>query len=161
LPFGNNVKQCFCLLLINIWFFLTFLINLLVFFAEKRFMKIKGSDIVARIDGLLAERKESRKALVVAKAVSSVVEFSQWIARGTIPRADVALAIADYFGVSVRWLLYGKDDAGLNREDRKVLNSWKRLTNDNHRTIRLLVDTMIKAQGEDTEMEVDELGEIA
>lgn len=36
---------------------------------------------------------------------------SAWITRDLIPRADHALAIADRLGVSVRYLITGKDDA--------------------------------------------------
>lgn len=35
---------------------------------------------------------------------------TNWSKRGTVPSADVALRIADYLGVSVRYLITGEDN---------------------------------------------------
>lgn len=46
---------------------------------------------------------------------------SAWVTRDLIPRADHALAIADKLGVSVRYLVTGKDDAELPYRVKELL----------------------------------------
>jgi transcriptional regulator with XRE-family HTH domain len=111
-------------------------------------MKEKKSAIVERIDTLLGERKQSRKALIGLGGIKSVQTITDWSERGTLPRADVALAIADYFGVSVRWLLTGKDEQGLSRDERNLLSYWDCLTEDNRRMLLAWLDMTLTVQDE-------------
>jgi transcriptional regulator with XRE-family HTH domain len=106
-------------------------------------MKEKKSAIVVRIDALLSERKQTRKVLVGLGGIKSVQTITDWSERGTIPRADVALALADYFGVSVRWLLTGKDEQGLSRDERNVVAMYRCLTDDNQRVIQVTLNAML------------------
>jgi transcriptional regulator with XRE-family HTH domain len=106
-------------------------------------MDITISAIISRIDDLLYERGETRKALVAAGAVESVQNITAWLKRGTLPRADNALAIADYLGISVRWLLTGKDEKALTHDEHNVLVKYQCLTNENQRVIHATMDAML------------------
>lgn len=47
---------------------------------------------------------------------------TNWNKRGTIPSADVVLKIADYLGVSVRYLVTGEDEEGLSPREKELLD---------------------------------------
>lgn len=106
-------------------------------------MDIKGSDIVKRIDILLKEKGETRKALVSIGAIKTIASVTNWLQRGTIPSADVALIIADYFNVSVRWLITGKDNQGYSHKEVTLLSKFAYLTEDNQRNVLALIDSML------------------
>jgi len=106
-------------------------------------MKITGSAIVKRIDTLLKEKGETRKSLVTVGAIKSIASVTDWLQRGTIPRADIVLAIADYFKVSVRWLLTGADDKGLTRDELNLISKYGCLSDDNQRNVKALIDSML------------------
>jgi hypothetical protein len=63
--------------------------------------------------------------------------------RDTIPRADVAFTVADYLGVSLRWLLTGEDEQGLSLDERNVLVKYRMLTGENQRNVQALIDSML------------------
>jgi transcriptional regulator with XRE-family HTH domain len=72
-------------------------------------MDVKGYDIVERIDSEL--RKLNKKRLAVCEYANiSTQSLTDWSRRGSIPAADTLLLVADYLGVSYRWLLTGEDD---------------------------------------------------
>jgi transcriptional regulator with XRE-family HTH domain len=106
-------------------------------------MNKKKSVIVERIDMLLSERGQNRKYLVGLGGIKSVQTITDWNERGTIPRADVALSIADYLGVSVRWLLTGEDEQSLSRDERNLLAKYQYLSDDNQRVIQATMDAML------------------
>lgn len=70
--------------------------------------KFSGKDIVDRIDSLLIQRNEKRKALCDAVGIS-VQPMTSWVHRGSLPSFDVAYKIAQYFDVSMEWLLTGTE----------------------------------------------------
>jgi transcriptional regulator with XRE-family HTH domain len=111
-------------------------------------MDSSGYAIVERIDYLLAKRGQTRKALVAIGAVKSVTSLTDWLQRDTIPRADVALAIATYLGVSLQWLITGEDDQGFSLDERNVLVKYRMLTEENQRNIRVLIDSMLSVPSE-------------
>jgi transcriptional regulator with XRE-family HTH domain len=98
--------------------------------------------IIMRIDGLLATQKKGRKDLIAAVGANHGA-LTNWDKRETVPAADIALKIADYLGVSVRWLITGKDEQGLSREERNLVNDWSRLAEDDRRNVRALMDSML------------------
>ncbi len=85
-----------------------------------------GFVIVERIDKLLKERNQNRNVLAPAVGIRPQT-ISGWSTRGTIPAADTALNIANYFGVSVEWLLTGREREGLTEEERRLLDEWRQL----------------------------------
>jgi transcriptional regulator with XRE-family HTH domain len=107
-------------------------------------MDSSGSAIVGRIDALLNHRGQTRKALVAIGVVKSVTSFTDWLQRDTVPRADVALAIANYLGVSVEWLITGEDDEGLTLEDRNLLVKYNSLDERGRYEVNALLDAKLK-----------------
>ena len=106
-------------------------------------MKIDGNAIVERIDDLLALRNEKRAILCKAIGINPGAVTNWCGKKQSLPRADVAIAVAEYLNVSVYWLLTGKDDEGLSLEERNLLINYKHLTNENQRNVKVLIDSML------------------
>ncbi len=71
--------------------------------------KGKQEKITERIGKRAKELGISKNSLAERVNIASNT-FSNWAARGTMPPADIALAISDELQCSVRWLITGKDD---------------------------------------------------
>ena len=97
-----------------------------------------GMLIVERIDELLKKRGESRVSLAEALEIKPQ-NISAWYTRGTIPAGDICLKIADYLGVSMEWLLTGKESS-LSTEERRLLKQWAILSPDQKDTVCTLLD---------------------
>lgn len=67
------------------------------------------NDLYTRIDTLLKERRLTQKDLSEYLGLSSVQIYANWKQRDTMPAADVAVKIAEYFGTSVEYLITGKE----------------------------------------------------
>jgi transcriptional regulator with XRE-family HTH domain len=105
-------------------------------------MKSAGVDIIGRIDKALGVKKASRKELYVSLKLAFNT-FSNWETRGTVPAADVALKIADYLGVSVRWLITGKDEQDLTLEERNLLAKYSSLDDRDRYEVNALLDAKL------------------
>ena len=65
-------------------------------------------DIIKRIELLSKERKVSQKELAEAIGLSSGQIFTNWKNNDSMPKADVAVKIARFFGVTVEYLVTGE-----------------------------------------------------
>jgi len=74
----------------------------------------------------MAEKKMSQKDLADIAGVTPPSVF-EWKNEGTMPRADTAVKIADYFNVSAKWLITGSKDAELTNEERDLLAAFRLL----------------------------------
>jgi hypothetical protein len=106
-------------------------------------MAIEVSAIIERIDGLLGERGETRRFLVAAGAVKSVQNITAWIKRGTLPRSDIAVAIAKYLGVSVIWLLTGEDERGMTRDESNLLVKYQSLMPHEQKAVQSMISGLL------------------
>jgi HTH-type transcriptional regulator, cell division transcriptional repressor len=79
-----------------------------------------------RLEPFLAEKKMSQKDLADIAGVTPPSVF-EWKNQGTMPRADTTIKIADYFNVSVKWLITGERDAELSQEERDLLDAFRLL----------------------------------
>jgi transcriptional regulator with XRE-family HTH domain len=61
---------------------------------------------IERLERLIKEKKTSQKAVAEYAGITGA-SLSEWKKEGTIPRADVALRIAEFLGVSVEYLITG------------------------------------------------------
>jgi transcriptional regulator with XRE-family HTH domain len=102
-------------------------------------MKSSGADIVKRIDMSLKARNASRKDLYLSVGMA-INTLSNWGTRGTVPSADIALKIADYLGVSVNWLITGKDGQGLTLEEQNLLVKYRSLDERGRYEVNALLD---------------------
>jgi transcriptional regulator with XRE-family HTH domain len=82
-----------------------------------------------RIDSLLVKKREKRQTLA-NNGNFRVENIAKWKTRNAIPAGDVLLGIADYLGVSMRWLLTGEEESGLVPDERRLLDGFRRLDDD-------------------------------
>jgi transcriptional regulator with XRE-family HTH domain len=104
-------------------------------------MENQGALIVDRIDKRAAEIGTSRPELT-DKAHIAKNTFSNWSKVGTIPRADVALAIADALRCSVRWLITGENDKQeeYTLEEKNLLGKFRLLDNQGQFEVKALLE---------------------
>ena len=96
------------------------------------------TDFVKRIDEVLLERNLKRAALCNDLNLSATA-ITDWARRGTVPAGDICLRIADYLGVSVEWLINGKESE-LTPEECHLLTLWAHLTSEQKDTISTLLE---------------------
>jgi SOS-response transcriptional repressor LexA len=63
-----------------------------------------------------------------------------------MPSVDKLFKVAVHLGVSVYWLLTGKDEAGLSPEQRNLLRNYDKLDKRDKETVLDLIETMLKKQ---------------
>ena len=112
-------------------------------------MKIDGNAIVKRIDIRLALRKEKRAVLCKAIGINPGAVTNWCGKKQSLPRVDVVFDIAEYLNVSTHWLLTGEDENGLSLEEQNLLINFKRLTEENQRNVKALIDAMLSVSGEE------------
>lgn len=96
------------------------------------------TDFVNRIDSIL-QKKNLKRAALCSDLELSPTSITDWARRGTVPAADICLRIAEYLGVSVEWLVTGKESS-LTSEEKTLLKQWKILTPDQKDTLRTLLN---------------------
>jgi len=106
-------------------------------------MGINGHDIVTRIDDRLRERNLKRKALAEACGFN-VSNVTRWDKQGYLPQSDTAYYIAQELGVSVEWLLTGKEREGLTEEERRLLDGWRQLDDRDRQDVLGIVEMKLE-----------------
>lgn len=91
-----------------------------------------------RVESILKEKRLTQKELAEELMLRRPT-LSDWKKNGAVPAADICLRIADYLGVSVEWLVTGKE-SGLTSEEKTLLKQWKILTPDQKDTLRTLLN---------------------
>ncbi len=86
-----------------------------------------GALIVERMDSTLKKKGLTRNDLCRVLGFKGNT-LSTWKTRGTIPAADIAIKIADFLGVSVRFLVTGENDSLLTNSQKELLELWDSLT---------------------------------
>ena len=69
----------------------------------------------------LMYKKGVRQKDLVKVTGKTSASVSDWVNKKVIPRADDALKIADLLGVSLRYLIEGKDDRDLTAREKELL----------------------------------------
>jgi transcriptional regulator with XRE-family HTH domain len=65
---------------------------------------------IERLDFLIKKNKTTQKAVAEYAGLTGQ-SITEWKQQGTIPRADIAIKMANYLGVTVEYLVTGKDPA--------------------------------------------------
>lgn len=91
-----------------------------------------------RVESILKEKRLTQKELAEDLGLRRPT-LSDWKKNGAVPAADICLRIAEYLGVSVEWLVTGKETA-LTSEEKTLLKQWKILTPDQKDTLRTLLN---------------------
>ena len=106
-------------------------------------------------NALLIMKKEKIKRVDIASATGkSRSAVTDWIKRKVFPAADDALIIADLLGVSVRYLVTGKDDSDLSAKEKELLAACKGFSDS-------MFNKMIHEANGIKEMMLQEKGEIS
>lgn len=91
-----------------------------------------------RVESILKEKRLTQKELAEDLGLRRPT-LSDWKKNGAVPAADICLRIAEYLGVSVEWLVTGKESS-LTTEEKTLLKQWKILTPDQKDTLRTLLN---------------------
>ena len=94
-----------------------------------------------RVESLLKEKRLTQKELAEDLELRRPT-LSDWKKNGAVPAGDICIRIADYLGVSVEWLVTGKE-AALSSEERTLLKQWQVLSEEQKDTIRTLLDKWV------------------
>lgn len=97
-----------------------------------------GAIIVERMDSILKTKGLNRNDLCKALGFKNNT-LSTWKTRGTIPAADVAIMIADFLGVSVRYLVTGECDRADEQEQSELLRQWAELSQEQQELFMLQI----------------------
>lgn len=105
---------------------------------------MNGTIFVKRIDALLQKKGLKRKDISDNCNISTQT-ISHWSIRGTMPAADYVFLIADYLGVSARWLVTGEeektqDSATLSNEERRLLSDIADLTEEQRESVYMMIE---------------------
>jgi transcriptional regulator with XRE-family HTH domain len=98
-------------------------------------------------ESLLKDKSLSQKELA-EKIGLRRPSISDWKKKGTYPYADVAVEMAGILGVSVEYLITGKDNEGFSQNERDLVIDFRSLSGDNKRNVRALIDSMLTAPAE-------------
>lgn len=100
-----------------------------------------GAAIVDRIDRTLEPKKIKRQDMCRLLGIPSNT-LSTWKTKNSDPHVNTIFAIADYLGVSVRWLVTGEEDGdgGLTADERWILETWRGLSPDQRGTVRAMLE---------------------
>ena len=79
-----------------------------------------------RVETLLKEKRITQKEMADTLSLRRPT-LSDWKKNGAVPAGDICLKIADYLGVSVEWLISGKE-AGLSKSERQLLSMFASLS---------------------------------
>ena len=100
-----------------------------------------GIYFVNRIDEIL-DKHGKRRAELLRDLELPRNSITNWSDRGNIPAGDICIRIADYLGVSVEWLVTGKE-AALSSDERTLLKQWQVLSEEQKDTIRTLLEKWV------------------
>ena len=101
------------------------------------------SDVVYRIDELLAKRGENRNNLRKVDVVQQTI--SSWSTKNIYPRCDDLFRIAQYLGVSMEYLLTGKDKR-LSVDDSELLRKFGALTKEQQAAVLNQIEFFYKQE---------------
>lgn len=92
-----------------------------------------------RLEGLITENRllKNKFAESVGIKYQSLVD---WKKRGTIPSADIAIKIANYFNVSVEWLVMGIDNTERDKIERELIAKYRVLKDVNKNVVETLIN---------------------
>ena len=85
-----------------------------------------------RVRALMKEKQVSQAAAAKICGVP-LSTFKRWISKNTIPTLDVASAISRYFGISLDYLVYGKEEDQIAKIE-EIIKSLETIT-ENHKKI--------------------------
>lgn len=110
--------------------------------------------IVNRIDTLLFQKNLKRQVLYDLAQVAPNT-FSNWMkkANAKIP-AQTLYVMAEYLGVSIDFLLTGKDRSGLDGEEIRLVTNYRQLSDDDKDSVNSMIDHFLQRSIENEKKEM-------
>lgn len=94
--------------------------------------------LTERMDYLLSSSNQRRADLVRGTGISEGT-IRSWYTRGACPSVEAAYKVAQYFGVTVEWLVTGKEQKDtLSAEEKELLELFRTLDERDKQTILTL-----------------------
>jgi transcriptional regulator with XRE-family HTH domain len=103
-------------------------------------MDIKG--FIERLTLCLDNKGMTRKAWCADFGIPGPT-IGNWIQRGSIPSVELVYRIAQYFGVSMEWLLTGKDTC-IDDTTATMIVKFNQLSPEQKQTLITVADSLIK-----------------
>lgn len=94
----------------------------------------------------LVKREKRTKKYVLDELGIPKGTCDQWRQRGSTPNAETVQKIADYFGVSVAYLLGKEDKEEAATENAGAIPNFEKLTDANKEKVREYVELLLTAQ---------------
>lgn len=98
-----------------------------------------------RLAALIKQRGKTQKYVLEQLGISKST-FDGWRQRGSTPNAETVQKIADYFGVSVAYLLGKEDKEEAATENAGAIPNFEKLTDANKEKVREYVELLLTAQ---------------
>lgn len=92
----------------------------------------------------LMKKKHIKQADLIRATGRSNATVSDWVSKGAMPKVNDGLAIADLLGVSVRYLVTGKDYEDLSEREKKLLKTCEMLPDDKFKAVLDVAEIMKK-----------------
>jgi SOS-response transcriptional repressor LexA len=115
-------------------------------------MDFSGEDIVKRLDDILKNKNEKRKAVCDYAGISTQT-ITDWTKRGSIPAADTLYKIADYLGYTVEYLLTGGPPKTHSPEILEIARKIAKLSIIDKKEIVILLDYKLWVDQQEEELE--------
>lgn len=96
-------------------------------------------NFVDRMDLLMNERHEKRAEFCRNAGIKEST-IRGWI-KGQTPNVELALIVADYFGVSVKWLFTGEGEE-MKSSERKLIQSFRKLDDTKQKIVQIVSDSL-------------------
>jgi transcriptional regulator with XRE-family HTH domain len=90
---------------------------------------------------MMLEKKLSQKAIADIAGIRPP-SVNEWKSKGTMPRADTAIKLADFFKVLIKWLVNGDNDE-ISQEERELLDAFCRLNDEGKDNAILLIKALV------------------
>ena len=90
---------------------------------------------------------EKSQIWLSGKSTVGKTVINSGISRKSSPSVDNAIKIARALGVTVEYLIDGKDADGLTVDEMELLDKYRSLSGDNQHSVRVLIDSMLPAAG--------------
>lgn len=106
------------------------------------------SDISNRIDNLLTQMQMKRTDLARATNIP-VSTIKNWINEGSTPSADAAFKVANYFGITVEWLVTGKNsenkkqDVILSDQENSLIDIYRKLDERDQNALITMAESLL------------------
>lgn len=109
---------------------------------------MNGQELVERIDNLLIKTNKKRTPMLLELELPRTAMIN-WYNNNNIPAGDILFKLANYFNVSMEYLLTGKEEGkefniNLPEGDKILLEKYNKLSEENKKIVLSLIENLGK-----------------